>query len=259
MPSFVNSHDHPVRIADENGNLQRYTPGQVVKAEGRNADLLVESGAFETATEEDVQAFDASRRGMQPGGLRIAAKDALSGALLYLRQMTVSGPANVVIGDDAAPVGPPSGTITTKHEVALKGGPREQRAFAPNEAPADPSRKVGEGYGTPEGLPGGATVSQEQVYNDQVDNAVAATQAAQQLIDTGEGSVEYEDYLEDDEGDEGDGSPAESEDQPLEDRTVGSLKAEAERRDVEVEGTGSGGNAVKDDYVKALKPFHEEA
>lgn len=49
------------------------------------------------------------------------------------RMAAVAAPLQVVRGDDDAPLGPPSGVITTKQAVAKGGSEAERRAFADHE------------------------------------------------------------------------------------------------------------------------------
>lgn len=77
--------------------------------QAQNATVSSEEGAFEGVTQ----------------GLGSARTDA--------RRDAIVGPLHRVVGDDLAPLGPPTGTITTKETEARKG-PEERRAFADHEA-----------------------------------------------------------------------------------------------------------------------------
>lgn len=78
-----------------------------------------------------------------------------------------------------------------------------------------------------------------------------ATEGYRQIpIDDGEGAADAADRAAAEEEGEG-------EDGGYEDMTVDQLHEEAEKRGVEVEGTGANGNKVKADYVKALTAADE--
>ena len=64
MPDLVNTRDHAVRVRDENGKLVRVVPGQVVSAEGSTADQLSGVEGIESASDDDREAWEASRAGV---------------------------------------------------------------------------------------------------------------------------------------------------------------------------------------------------
>lgn len=180
-PSFVNDKSHPVRVKDEDGTERRIVPGRVVEAEGKFADNLSAAG-LSTATDEDARSWE-NESARRSGGVtdgpatRLAAKLAL-GPIRVLGRVAVAAPLRRVVGDDSAPLGPPSGTISTKAAEAAKDD-RSREAFADFEAL--PGESI-EHAGTPNpSLPVGATVSSEEIHNAQVANAEQAEDVAQML------------------------------------------------------------------------------
>lgn len=182
-PSYVNDKKHPVRVKDETGALQRVLPGQVVDADGKYADNLAAAG-LASASDDDARSWEnerARRAGDVTDGqaTRLASKLLLSPIRLAAR-MAVAAPLRRVVGDDAAPFGPPSGTITTKAEAASKNE-REREAFADFEAL--PGEKIASA-GTPNpNLPIGQDVSADEIHNAQVRNAEIAESLAVDLIE----------------------------------------------------------------------------
>jgi hypothetical protein len=116
MPSYLyNETDGPIRVDDGQGHLRRFPPGQPVQVSG---DLEKNAGGVEglrSATDEEVNAASGEP---QPGSRDVTRDQALADLSAYARTVTVAVPLNEVIGDDEAPYGPPSGTITTKQAVA---------------------------------------------------------------------------------------------------------------------------------------------
>jgi hypothetical protein len=122
MPDLVNTLDHPVRVTAD-GREHRVVPGQVVSAEGELADALVALRGIETADDDHREAWEAerARRAGQISPVTAGGPSmdkALTDLRSLARKVSVAVPLNQVIGDDDAPLGPPSGTITTKQAVA---------------------------------------------------------------------------------------------------------------------------------------------
>lgn len=133
-PSFVNDKAHRVTTTDNDGKSVRLRAGQVVDADGAYADRLQGLG-LPTASDDDRERYESSRRRKRggEGSRRLAAKRALAPARSALRALTTVAPLQVVIGDDQAPYGPPTGTITTKQALAQESE-EGRKAFADGEA-----------------------------------------------------------------------------------------------------------------------------
>lgn len=186
MPKFVNTNDHPVRA--RNGTvLVRIRPGQVVEADGDYADSLESVPGVENATqaqakrhEDAVAAAAAVGQGGEPGR-RLAEKLALGPARTALR-LAVAAPLRRVIGDDAAPLGPASGEVSTKAQEAVKDE-AHRRAFAPGERlPGDRVAGVGT---PPDMIPASSDPSSGEIENAQARNAERAEQVLEELGEAG--------------------------------------------------------------------------
>lgn len=112
MSYYKNEGDQALRVDDGTGRLRRVPAGRVVQAEGDFAENLSKAGAV-SASEDDFRGqfnqpsdYDRDRDRM----------NAVTDAAAYAN-LLVHAPLNEVIGDDDAPYGPPTGTITTKHAV----------------------------------------------------------------------------------------------------------------------------------------------
>ena len=134
MPDLVNKRDHPVRVTDENGQTVRVVPGQVISVEGAVADKLSAYDGVESASDEDREAHAAARGGLpsETVSTKQAMETRYSGLRAQGRAATIAVPLNEVVGDNDAPLGPPSGTITTKQAV-MRQGPAERAAFGDHE------------------------------------------------------------------------------------------------------------------------------
>jgi hypothetical protein len=141
MPKFVNQNKHPVRVKDNNGNLRRVRQGEVVTAEGEMADALSNSNGVETASAEDEKNWQEKldqRSADQSEGTPAAQALKEAGELIAsVRRTLISDPLQVVIGDAAAPFGPPHGEQTTKDEWLSQneGDPLVKLAFGEQGAP----------------------------------------------------------------------------------------------------------------------------
>ena len=134
MAYLKNPLDHAVRVYDENGSLRRVRPGQVVEADGDFEKNLKAVGA-ESASQSDYETYEDDRRSAGPSEdvTRSAINsETINEARRAARAATVAN-LNEVHGDDDAPLGPPSGTVTTKQAVVREGGPAEKRAFGDHE------------------------------------------------------------------------------------------------------------------------------
>lgn len=133
MPTLVNRNAHGVR----NGGY-RLGAGEVRDVSGDEADVLSGISGVETAKKEDKEAADRhgsrSRSAEAPGQLR-QVQAAAAEVRVQGRNLLVVIPLQTVIGDDAAPYGPPSGTVTTKQAIANESeiGSPDRKAFADHE------------------------------------------------------------------------------------------------------------------------------
>ena len=129
MPKFVNTNDHPVRVG-KSDSLRRIIPGQVVEADGEFADQLKGTSGVESANQTHEKAWADRNAGPsdQPGPDELAGVN-VGPALAAIGKLAVSDPLQVVIGDDSAPHGPPTGTVTTRSEARKSGDPLEKLAF----------------------------------------------------------------------------------------------------------------------------------
>jgi len=129
VPTVINRNSH--RVSSGNYKL---SAGQVKEVSGEEADALTGISGVESASQEDQDNYAASRSGPQEGGpgqLRNVTALAAEARLRH-RTLLVTVPLQTVIGDDAAPYGPPTGTITTKQALS-KGSEEDRRRFAPGE------------------------------------------------------------------------------------------------------------------------------
>lgn len=132
MPKFVNTNAHPIRVRDGD-RLRRVRPGQVVEADGAYADGLKGTSGVEAANQTHEKAWSEQRAKFsgpsdEPGPDELAAVNP-GPALAALGKLAVSDPLNVVIGDDSAPHGPGTGTITTRQEAHAEGDVLDKLAF----------------------------------------------------------------------------------------------------------------------------------
>jgi len=129
MPTVINRNSH--RVSSGNYKL---SAGQVKEVSGEEADALTNINGVESASQEDQDSYNERRAGVQAGGsgqLRHVTALAAEARLRH-RTLLVTIPLQTVIGDDAAPYGPDTGTITTK-QVLSKGSEEDRRRFAPGE------------------------------------------------------------------------------------------------------------------------------
>jgi len=171
-PDLVNTLDHPVRVTDENGQTVRVVPGQVITADGATADRLTAIEGVETATDEHRDAYAASRAPVSDvASAKLGAEQHVSDLRAASRMASTAVPLNQVIGDDDAPLGPPSGTITTKQAVA-RSGPEQKAAYAdherlPEEAENEKLSEVERAQAEAKGLV-------EEIHNAALDDAAEA-------------------------------------------------------------------------------------
>lgn len=256
MPKLVNKNSHPARVRHPNGGpLRRILPGQVVEADGEYADTLSATPGFETASSDDVKRHEATldrarTKSAMPGdGSRINAKNAIVPALQEVRMQTIVAPLQRVIGDDAAPHAPESGTVTTRKEAALAGDALDREAFARHDVLGLDSEVVLSADAATNAALVTGTATQEQIHNAQVENARAADVAAKRFI----GQTASDEPLGDDRPISGNYANPKY--------TKGQLEAEVERRNAErddderIEVAEPG---HKKDYVAALEADDDE-
>lgn len=138
MPKLVNRNGHGVRTVDENGVEHRLRAGQVKDLSGAAADALKGVSGVDSAKKEDEEAWDAysanasGRADTEGQGTLVTVQGHLAEARIAGRLATVVIPLNEVVGDNDAPYGPPSGTITTKQAVARESQENKE-AFSDHE------------------------------------------------------------------------------------------------------------------------------
>jgi hypothetical protein len=129
MPTLVNRNAHGVRSGG-----YRLGAGEVRDVSGEQADALSSINGVETASDEESREYKGRGSGGKeagtPGRLR-SMQEHYAQVRLAGKTLTVVIPLQEVIGDDAAPYGPPSGTITTKQ--ALAEDPEQRKHFADHE------------------------------------------------------------------------------------------------------------------------------
>jgi hypothetical protein len=137
MGEYTNTNDHAVRVRDDEGNLRRLAPGAVIAAEGDFEKRVKSVDGLESATDEHRDAYraqlaDVSNEDPTPDQ---AVSEAVSGARAAVTRAQVVEPLQRIVGDDDAPFGPPTGTITTKSAIMeeTKPGDPERNAFADHE------------------------------------------------------------------------------------------------------------------------------
>lgn len=127
MPTVVNRNSHRVSSGG-----YKLSAGQVKEVSGEEADALTGISGVEEASQDEQDAYAGrSARSQGMGQLGAVTKLAAEAKIAH-RTLLVSIPLQTVIGDDAAPHGPNTGTITTKQALA-KEDPELRRHFAPNE------------------------------------------------------------------------------------------------------------------------------
>ena len=174
MPKLVNHNDHAVRVRDENGRPVRLRSGQVLEADGATADALSGIEGVESANKADEDAYADS----QASGVEGDPQESDTAIEIYAvtrslgKKLLVALPLQRVVGDDAAPYGPPTGTVTTKQALAAESD-ENRRRFADHER-------------LPEDADNEGLQAQSTVESDQAEAVVALEEAAQQLADAHE-------------------------------------------------------------------------
>lgn len=231
MPTLQNDNTHRVYVDRGDGQMVKIGAGRAKNVEGKAADALKALSGVRVLTGDEAKA--ALEREASPStgdGLDIG--QAVAEGIAEINHLAVSAPLRVVVGDDQAPYGPPSGTVSTKGAEAAKS-PEAARQFADGEATV--VGKVGEQEQPFHGVP-----THDVVHNEQVDSARAAEALAREIAGIGE---------DDDEGEAFDLSSASDED-------IDGLSGEALEdavRDAGVEGRSSMNAEQKREALKALR------
>jgi hypothetical protein len=120
MPKFVNRNAHTIRVREKDGQpLTRVVPGQVVEASGAFADALKGTNGVETASDADQKTWEAQSTPEEYGETpELLQHQPIAPLLNEARKRNVSDPLQVVIGDDEAPLGPPTGEVAHRDDVA---------------------------------------------------------------------------------------------------------------------------------------------
>lgn len=128
---LYNETDSPIRVSDGQGQNRRFPPGQPVPVSGDLESNASGVDGLRDATDDEVKQ---AQSGVEPGSRDVTRDQALADLSAYARTVTVAVPLNEVIGDDEAPFGPPSGTITTKQTAAREAKSSVERmAFGDHE------------------------------------------------------------------------------------------------------------------------------
>jgi hypothetical protein len=165
---YRNTNKHGVSIGSG-----RQRAGSVFSADGDDAQKWGEVPGVEKASKKDYDDQRSERTANNPSSEKsgeMLARQRITDQRVEHRRLTVSGPLQRVVGDDQAPLGPPTGTLSTKREEAEKDL-AHRLAFGPNEAKEkvpEPEEKF-----TGHAVPKGQLVHNEQQENREVANATA--------------------------------------------------------------------------------------
>lgn len=173
---LVNKNPHDAYVKNNDGTLQRVLPGQVVNADGGFADRLQETPGFDSASQSDKKAWAESNSTADAENVEQTPSGKINKALGDLRtaaQAFLAATNQVVIGDDQAPYGPPSGTVTTVQAV------NDPAHFGTHSAAH--VGPVGEGDTAADLIGGVEQATGAHVHNSQVEAADAANSVAEQL------------------------------------------------------------------------------
>lgn len=160
---------------------RRVPPGGVVDAQGDEAKVYEATNGVEKLSGQEAKdalepRYDGPTSGKSGAMLQ---EEALAEGRVAARALTVSGPLNVVVGDDEAPYGPPTGTLSTKRDEAQKDL-AHRLAFADHEAVEKVSTE-GVDPLTPHGV-----VNGQFVHNDQAEAFDRANDTAELLVEAAE-------------------------------------------------------------------------
>jgi hypothetical protein len=176
MPLFQNTNSHAVRTEDNDGRRRRVRTGEVLSADGAFADRLKAINGVETASKADLETYQKSRQADTGGQDARAPLAAKLGEVRAAAAALLTALDQVVVGDDQAPFGPPTGTITTKQAA----GAKEPHAFGTNEA--FQSGQVDGEPVTAAAITGSGTITGRDVHVTQAEKQAAQDDAAQTVV-----------------------------------------------------------------------------
>ena len=134
MPEYVNTNQHSVVVRDEDGQRKRYPPGRF---ESDDSSIEGTPGVVSGSSQEaqDYDKLHPESEETEGSSLTDQVAAGLGEARSAARRfLAVSN--QVIVGDDEAPFGPETGTVTTKqaHIEGVPAGDPERQAFADHEA-----------------------------------------------------------------------------------------------------------------------------
>ncbi|HKB40207.1 MAG TPA: hypothetical protein VKD72_27500, partial [Gemmataceae bacterium] len=122
--SYVYEGEEPVRV-----NNVRYAPGAITD----NEDVKGKPG-FRSVKDDEAAQLASQRPGTFADAKPDAVEQAVADKMRWVGLATTAVPLNTVVGDNEAPHGPPTGTITTKQAVMREAGSSvERKAFGDGE------------------------------------------------------------------------------------------------------------------------------
>jgi hypothetical protein len=134
MP-YVYEGDEPTRV-----NGVRYAPGSVSES-----DDVKDKKGFREVSDEEVEKLAADRPGTFGDAKPDAWEEKFAEHSAWVGRASVAAPLNRVIGDNEAPYGPPTGTITTKQAVMREASSSNERnAFGDHEWLPEDEEKLGD-------------------------------------------------------------------------------------------------------------------
>lgn len=174
---YVNKNSHIAVVKNNDGTLQRLQAGEVVSADGAFADRLAATPGVQSATSADKSAWDSRNDTSAAENTSPTPSSEVNAAVLEARvaaQRLLAATNQLVIGDDQAPYGPPSGVVTTVDAV------KDPEHFGPLSA-----AHVGSVEGdTAAGKLGGVELpTSAEVLNSQVEAHAAVDAVASQLAE----------------------------------------------------------------------------
>jgi len=123
MP-YVYEGDGPTRV-----DGVRYAPGATTEDEA-----VANKPGFKKISDNEAAEAAQNRPGTYASAKPNKVMGSIADAMAWIGRATTSAPLNVVVGDNEAPYGPPSGTITTKQAVMRDASSSvERRAFGDHE------------------------------------------------------------------------------------------------------------------------------
>jgi len=191
MPKLYNGLAHAIRVTDSDGRQHRLRAGEVRNVDGEAADMFNEIDGVDTANSDQEEAWADQQTRLNGtvndvDGGKMSMDAALTEARVAARHIAVATPLNQVIGDNDAPMGPPSGVITTKQAVA-RTGVREKMAYADHERL--PEEAQNEGLGEVERAQAEAKALVESLHKEVLEEAQERGNEAVDLAPQSEGTL----------------------------------------------------------------------